>query len=93
MIFYKGTFGYINFKNELRDCFDTWPYGVPDEIEIIGLCTDVCVISNAIILKASFPEKPITVDASCCAGITPESHKNALEAMKMCQINIINEGE
>ena len=62
-----------------------------DEIEIVGLCTDICVISNALLLKATVPETPITVDASCCAGVTPESHKNALEAMKMCQITIINE--
>ena len=92
-IFHKETFGYIDFKEKLTDCFKAWPYGVPDEIEIVGLCTDICVISNAMILKASFPEIPITVDASCCAGVTPKSHKNALEAMKMCQINIINEGE
>lgn len=62
-----------------------------ERIEIIGLCTDICVISNALLLKAFCPEIPITVDASCCAGVTPESHKNALEAMKMCQIEIINE--
>lgn len=61
------------------------------EIEIVGLCTDICVISNAIILKASFPETKITVDASCCAGVTPGTHKNALEAMKLCQISIVNE--
>lgn len=59
-----------------------------DEIELIGLCTDICVISNALLLKAAVPETPISVDASCCAGVTPESHKNALEAMKMCQIII-----
>ena len=61
-----------------------------DEIELIGLCTDICVISNALLLKAHFPEKDIYVDASCCAGVTPESHNNALEAMKMCQIKINN---
>lgn len=61
------------------------------EIELVGLCTDICVISNAIILKAHMPEVIITVDASCCAGVTRESHKNALSAMKMCQVNIINE--
>lgn len=61
------------------------------EIEIVGLCTDICVISNAIILKSSYPEIKITVDASCCAGVTPGTHKNALQAMKMCQINIVNE--
>ncbi|MDO5389955.1 MAG: isochorismatase family cysteine hydrolase [Eubacteriales bacterium] len=59
-----------------------------DEVELIGLCTDICVISNAMILKASVPETPISVDASCCAGVTPESHVNALSAMKMCQISI-----
>ena len=59
-------------------------------ITLVGLCTDICVISNAMLLKASFPEAEITVDAACCAGVTPQSHKNALEAMKMCQINIEN---
>ena len=60
-------------------------------IEMIGLCTDICVISNALILKSEYPEIPITVDASCCAGVTPEKHKAALETMKSCQINVINE--
>ena len=60
-------------------------------ITLIGLCTDICVISNAMLLKAALPEAKIIVDASCCAGVTPESHKNALEAMKMCQIEVINE--
>ena len=58
---------------------------------VIGLCTDICVISNALLIKAFLPETPIAVDAACCAGVTPESHKNALEAMKMCQIEIENE--
>ncbi len=58
-------------------------------IELIGLCTDICVISNALLLKASLPETPICVDSSCCAGVTPESHSNALSAMKMCQIEIM----
>jgi nicotinamidase-related amidase len=62
-----------------------------ESIELIGLCTDICVISNAMILKARLPEIPVSVDASCCAGVTPESHKNALSAMKMCQIKIIEE--
>ncbi|MCD7746345.1 MAG: cysteine hydrolase [Lachnospiraceae bacterium] len=62
--------------------------GNPESIELIGLCTDICVISNAMILKAAFPEVPIVVDASCCAGVTPESHENALNAMRMCQIQI-----
>lgn len=62
----------------------------PSEIELVGLCTDICVISNALILKARLPETKITVDAACCAGVTPESHRNALRSMKMCQVNVIN---
>lgn len=61
----------------------------PEAIELIGLCTDICVISNAMLVKAFLPEVSVTVDASCCAGVTPESHENALEAMKMCQIKVI----
>ena len=59
-----------------------------EEIEIIGLCTDICVISNAFILKAKLPEIKISVDSSCCAGVNPQSHENALSAMKMCQISV-----
>ena len=62
-----------------------------DEIEsitFVGLCTDICVISNALLAKASLPEVPIIVDAKCCAGVTPESHENALKAMEVCQIQI-----
>ena len=58
-------------------------------IELIGLCTDICVVSNAMLLKAHFYEKEITVDSSCCAGVTPQTHLAALETMKMCQINVI----
>ena len=60
-------------------------------VTLIGLCTDICVISNALLVKAFLPEVPITVDAACCAGVSPASHKNALEAMKVCQIRIDNE--
>lgn len=60
-----------------------------ESIEVIGLCTDICVISNVMLLKAFMPETPIIVDSSCCAGVTPESHTRALEAMKMCQIEVI----
>lgn len=59
-----------------------------EEIELIGLCTDICVISNALLIKAFLPEVPISVDPACCAGVTPKSHDTALEAMKMCQIEI-----
>ena len=76
----KDTFGYPD-----------WKYYDFDEIEIVGLCTDICVVSNALMLKTTFPESNITVDASCCAGVTPESHQAALTTMKMCQINVIGE--
>ena len=62
-----------------------------EEITFIGLCTDICVISNVMVTKAFFPEIPLVVDALGCAGVTPESHKNALAAMKMCQVTVINE--
>lgn len=79
----KVTFGSVALPNLLKDC------GEPiDEIEICGLCTDICVISNAMILKAAFPEVKITVDASCSAGVTVESHNTALNAMKAVQIEI-----
>ena len=62
-----------------------------DEYDIVGCCTDICVVSNALLLKAHFLETEVSVDASCCAGVTPESHKTALQAMKACQIVIENE--
>ena len=62
-----------------------------DGITFVGLCTDICVISNAMVVKAFYPEVPLTVDAKGCAGVTPESHERALEAMKTCQIRVINE--
>ena len=62
-----------------------------DSITFVGLCTDICVISNAMVVKAFFPEIPLAVDASGCAGVTPESHRRALEAMRSCQIKIVNE--
>ena len=60
-----------------------------ESITLIGLCTDICVISNAFVIKAFLPETPIIVDAACCAGVTPESHERALEAMKVCQIQVV----
>ena len=61
-----------------------------EDITLIGLCTDICVISNAMLCKAALPEAEITVDAACCAGVTPESHLRALEAMQICQIRVEN---
>ncbi len=69
-----------------------WPYWELEdlrEVEMIGLCTDICVVSNALIIKAQFPEISVTVDSSCCAGVTPRSHDAALATMKMCQVNVI----
>lgn len=84
----KPTFG----STTLAQMLATVNQGTPiHKITLIGLCTDICVISNALLLKAFLPEVQITVDASCCAGVTPESHKNALAAMKMCQIAVENE--
>ncbi|PXV95556.1 nicotinamidase-related amidase [Lachnotalea glycerini] len=83
----KPTFGSVELMKYLSDFY-------PErEFELVGLCTDICVISNAIMLKAFLPEAKVSVDAACCAGVTLDSHKNALEAMKMCQIYIINDQE
>ena len=62
-----------------------------ESITFVGLCTDICVISNVMLVKAFYPEIPLTVDAKACAGVTPQSHKNALDAMKVCQVKVINE--
>lgn len=80
----KPTFGSKNLPLYISSNFHS-----VESIELVGLCTDICVISNAMMLKAYFPEIPIYVDSSCCAGVTPASHQNALEAMKMCQIEVI----
>lgn len=82
----KNTFGAVGLAQKLQDADQK---GKTAEIELVGLCTDICVISNALLLKAFLPEAYIRVDASCCAGVTPESHNTALEAMKMCHIDII----
>ena len=60
-----------------------------DFVELVGLCTDICVISNAMLLKAAVPDTSIQVDGACCAGVTPQSHHNALSAMGMCHIDIV----
>ena len=78
-VFTKPTFGCTRLIHAISD-YDT--------IVLVGLCTDICVISNALLIKDYYPEKKIIVDSSCCAGVTPESHKNALNAMKSCQIEI-----
>lgn len=81
----KPTFGYAGWA-EVLDML-----GDPDSIEMIGLDTDICVVTNALIIKTLNPDIEITVDASCCAGSTPEKHKAALEVLKSCQIEVIGE--
>ena len=74
----KPTFGYLGWKE-----FDL------QEVELVGLCTDICVVSNALLIKAMYPEIKVKVDASCCAGVTPESHVAALTTMRMCQVEVL----
>ena len=84
-VYEKPTFGSVMLAHELHQR-DT--AGEIASIELVGLCTDICVISNALLLKAAMPELPITVDPACCAGVTPEKHAAALEVMKSCQIGM-----
>ena len=85
-IYEKPTFGSTAMANDLKAVSEKEEI----ELELIGLCTDICVISNALLLKAVMPEVKIFVDASCCAGVTPEKHLAALEAMRSCQIHVIS---
>lgn len=80
----KPTFGSVELPEYIKKQYNPAEL----DIELIGLCTDICVVSNALLLKANFPETDISVDASCCAGVTPKSHNAALETMKMCQITV-----
>lgn len=83
----KPGFGSVELGKLLLDMNAEEAIG---SVTLVGLCTDVCVISNALIIKAFLPEVPVKVDAACCAGISPESHGNALSAMAMCQVEILN---
>ncbi len=80
----KPTFGSVELPALIQELAGDEPFS----IELCGLCTDICVVSNALLLKAHFPEVPIAVDASCCAGVTPDSHEAALTTMRMCQIDV-----
>ena len=84
----KPTFGSAELGKLLLELDTKEPVG---SITLVGLCTDICVISNAMIARLSCRRFRVTVDAACCAGVTPESHRNALNAMKMCQVRIVNE--
>lgn len=81
-IFEKPTFGSVRMAEAVREIEDL------EEIELVGLCTDICVVSNAMLLKANLPEVKICVDSRCCAGVTPEKHLAALETMRSCQIEV-----
>lgn len=81
----KNTFGSFDVARLLAERFP----GETPEIELVGLCTDICVLSNALLLRAAFPNAPITVDARCCAGVTEDAHRAALTAMQSCQIDIL----
>ena len=83
----KPTFGSPELGTMLTELNQRDPIG---KITLIGLCTDICVISNAMLVKAFLPEVPVAVNARCCAGVTPESHANALAAMQVCQIAVEN---
>ena len=82
----KPTFGSKELGTILTEMNEKDEIG---SITLIGLCTDICVISNAMLVKAFLPEVPIIVDSACCAGVTPESHENALKAMQVCQIKVV----
>ena len=85
-VYEKETFGSVKL---MEDLLQRQTAGEIEEIELIGLCTDICVISNAMVIKANLPEAFIKVVENCCAGVTPQSHKNAVEAMRMCQVAVI----
>lgn len=85
LIFDKDTFGSIQMAGCLQG-IDRM--AAIDEVVVVGLCTDICVMANAILLRTAMPNTPVRIDASCCAGSTPEAHRCALEAMKSCQIDI-----
>lgn len=86
LVFKKNTFGSYRLIDYLKELNRTEKI---DSVTLIGVCTDICVISNALTIKTFFPEIDITVDSTCCAGVTPQSHQTALDAMKPCQINIV----
>ena len=83
----KPTFGSLALAEEMKKLFAAADGEV--EFEFVGLCTDICVVSNALILKATLPEAKILADSACCAGVTPEKHAAALETMRSCQIEIV----
>ncbi len=84
-VYLKGTFGSIRLATDIKSAYAR---GNLESVEFIGLCTDICVISNALLAKASVPEVDVAVDSNCCAGVVPEKHEAALEAMRSCQVEV-----
>ena len=80
----KTTFGSMDLPRLIEKAAE----GEDFSVELIGLCTDICVVSNALLLKASFPEMSVSVDSECCAGVTPQLHEAALATMRSCQIEV-----
>lgn len=86
--FEKGSFGSLSLAEFMRELFRQQDSMEGASIELVGLCTDICVVSNALLLKAFLPEVPVSVDSSCCAGVTKEKHLAALETLRSCQVEI-----
>ena len=86
--FEKGSFGSLSLAEFMRELFRQQDSMEGASIELVGLCTDICVVSNALLLKAFLPEVPVSVDSSCCAGVTKEKHLAALETLRSCQIEV-----
>ena len=86
--FEKGSFGSLRLAESMRELFRQQENMEGASIELVGLCTDICVVSNALLLKAFLPEVPIFVDSSCCAGVTKEKHLAALETLRSCQVEV-----
>ena len=82
-VYDKPTFGSTELAADLKALYDA---GELESVELIGICTDICVVSNALLIKAFMTELPVSLDSSCCAGVTPEKHEAALETMRSCQV-------
>ena len=84
-VYDKPCFGSLELVADMKAAYER---GELESLELIGICTDICVVSNALMLKSTMPELPMYVDAECCAGVTPEKHEAALEVMRSCQVNV-----
>ena len=82
-VYQKPCFGSTELVSDLKEAYEN---NMLDSVELVGICTDICVISNALMIKSAMPELPVFADASCCAGVTPEKHEAALEVMRSCQV-------